>query len=242
MNESLNQYSHHAPKIEWFEQFFRYKEDFHSEHTLGTQMYAFFRRFLKQAQLIDREGHLTPFAYTLDDLGLKKDVTWALMLCHLVINSRQIRWATNNIETNIDIPRDILVDKLTQYCKNQRAVHDIIYSLGRFMSLPFCDVGLGNAKYTNKHLVSVYRTGWLNPDLRVLLYSLYLLGSQLKSDSFTVSKLTDEEISPVYTFGIDLQTMIKYLYDLNSTYNEYISYKEGVIYLNNNKNKIIQLF
>ena len=41
-NMSLNSYSHHAPKIEWFSQYFEYKNEFDEKHSLGSQMYSFF--------------------------------------------------------------------------------------------------------------------------------------------------------------------------------------------------------
>ena len=44
-NKSLNCYSHHAPKMEWFTQYFNYRNEFDQKHSLGSQMYSFFRRF-----------------------------------------------------------------------------------------------------------------------------------------------------------------------------------------------------
>ena len=34
-NKSLNCYSHHAPKADWFKQYFEYKNDFDQKHSLG---------------------------------------------------------------------------------------------------------------------------------------------------------------------------------------------------------------
>ena len=50
-NMSLNSYSHHAPKIEWFSQYFEYKNEFDEKHSLGSQMYSFFKRYLRGAEL-----------------------------------------------------------------------------------------------------------------------------------------------------------------------------------------------
>lgn len=44
-NMSLNSYSHHAPKIEWFSQYFEYKNEFDEKHSLGSQMYSFLSAF-----------------------------------------------------------------------------------------------------------------------------------------------------------------------------------------------------
>ena len=71
-NMSLNSYSHHAPKMDWIRQYFEFKNDFESNHTLGSQMYSFFKRFLRDATLLDDSG-FTRFAEIIDDIGLDED-------------------------------------------------------------------------------------------------------------------------------------------------------------------------
>ena len=76
-NLSLNCYSHHTPKIDWFEQYFKYKNNFNNSHNLGSQMFAFFKRFLRDASLLDEEG----FSYTaevIDKLTLDNEASWGL--------------------------------------------------------------------------------------------------------------------------------------------------------------------
>lgn len=52
-NMSLNSYSHHAPKMDWFKQYFEFKNEFDEKHGLGSQMFSFFKRFLRDAELLD---------------------------------------------------------------------------------------------------------------------------------------------------------------------------------------------
>ena len=68
-NMSLNSYSHHAPKMNWINQFFEYKNDFDEKNNLGSQMYSFFKRFLRDARLIDKNG-FTTIAELVERLGL----------------------------------------------------------------------------------------------------------------------------------------------------------------------------
>lgn len=42
---SLNSYSHFSPKLEWIEQYFTFKNDFKTNHTLGKNMYDSLFRF-----------------------------------------------------------------------------------------------------------------------------------------------------------------------------------------------------
>ena len=87
--KSLNCYSHHAPKMDWFTQYFSLKNDFDDNHSLGSQMYSFFKRFLRDAELLDASG----FSYTaqvIDSLGLDNDCSWALMLANLAYTHKLI--------------------------------------------------------------------------------------------------------------------------------------------------------
>lgn len=55
--QSLNCFSHHAPKLDWMEQYFTFKNEFKEKNTLGSQMFSFFKRFLKDADLLDDIKH-----------------------------------------------------------------------------------------------------------------------------------------------------------------------------------------
>lgn len=81
-NMSLNSYSHHAPKIEWFSQYFEYKNEFDEKHSLGSQMYSFFKRFLRDAKLLDDTG-FSRTAEIVDKLGLDNEQSWGIIYTNL---------------------------------------------------------------------------------------------------------------------------------------------------------------
>lgn len=93
--QSLNCFSHHAPKLDWMEQYFTFKNEFKDKNTLGSQMFSFFKRFLKDADLLDDNG-FTRFAEIISDIGLDENLSWALMLANLAYNP-QIGWYICNI-------------------------------------------------------------------------------------------------------------------------------------------------
>ena len=97
-NKSLNCYSHHAPKIEWFTQYFSFKNEFDEKHSLGSQMYSFFRRFLRDAELLDTNGFSTT-AQVIDKLGLNDTSSWAIMLINLSYTP-QVNWAIKRLNIN----------------------------------------------------------------------------------------------------------------------------------------------
>ena len=84
--KSLNCYSHHAPKMDWFKQYFSLKNDFDQGHSLGSQMYGFFKRFLRDAVLLDNNG-FTHFAKRIDALSLDDTRSWASMRLSLLSSS-----------------------------------------------------------------------------------------------------------------------------------------------------------
>lgn len=89
-NMSLNSYSHHAPKIEWFSQYFEYKNEFDEKHSLGSQMYSFFKRFLRDAKLLDDTG-FSRTAEIVDKLGLDNEQSWGIIYTNLCYTP-QIGW------------------------------------------------------------------------------------------------------------------------------------------------------
>ena len=97
-NKSLNCYSHHAPKMDWFIQFFNFKDTFDQNHSLGSQMYSFFKRFLRDAELLDETGY-SNFASVVNQLGLDNLSSWALMLTNLAYTP-QINWLVKRVETH----------------------------------------------------------------------------------------------------------------------------------------------
>ena len=95
-NKSLNCYSHHAPKMEWFKQYFNFKNEFDERHSLGSQMYSFFKRFLRDAELLDETG-FSKTAQVIDKLGLDNLSSWSIMLTNLAYTP-QINWAVKRMK------------------------------------------------------------------------------------------------------------------------------------------------
>ncbi len=224
--QSLNCFSHHAPKMEWMEQYFKYKNEFKEKNTLGSQMYNFFRRFLKDTGLQDESG-FTRFASVVDDIGLDDNVSWGLMLANLAYNT-QIRWYVEKISFNETMSREYITNLLMDSGAEEKWVNDVWASICRILELPFCHVGLGELVKEKKKAVALYRTSWQNPDEKVILYSLYKFAERCGNyRQFTLTRLLDTSIesagiSPVQIYGLDRDTMEKILNGLTFNYPEMI--------------------
>lgn len=226
--KSLNCYSHFAPKREWLDQFFKYREDFKSNHTLGTNMYDFFKRFLRDASLIaSADMKFTPFAEVIGRLSLEDENAWALMLCNLVYTP-QFNWAVNKLNFGETANVDYLKASLVYDGAKESWVSDVCSCFGRFAALPFARVGYLNAEMNKTKLLSVSRQPYTLIEPRVLLYSLYKYAEACGDfKQFTMSRLYDENIdsdgvSPVRIFGIEKEQMEKMLKGLSQKYPEFI--------------------
>lgn len=147
--QSLNCFSHHAPKLDWMEQYFTFKNEFKEKNTLGSQMFSFFKRFLKDADLLDDNG-FTRFAEIISDIGLDENLSWALMLANLAYNP-QIGWYICNISFGETMSKEYVCSMLVDSGADEKWVNDVWSSLTRILDLPFSHVGLGEmVKEKNK--------------------------------------------------------------------------------------------
>ena len=225
--KSLNCYSTHAPKKEWINQYFSQKNEFVTNNSLGSQMFSFFKRFLRDAELIDGDN-FSEFAKIIDYIGIDELESWGLILTNLVY-SPQINWFVKNVKMNEKSSKEYITSMLVDSGTNERAANDIFRSFVRFVELPFAEVGMGFSEKEKNRVISVTRTPWQNPDPRVILYSLYKFAENCGDYyQFTLSRLLNHEIdsdgvSPTEIFGLDREQMEKILNGLSVNYPEFIS-------------------
>lgn len=224
--QSLNCFSHHAPKLDWMEQYFTFKNEFKEKNTLGSQMFSFFKRFLKDADLLDDNG-FTRFAEIISDIGLDENLSWALMLANLAYNP-QIGWYICNISFGETMSKEYVCSMLVDSGADEKWVNDVWSSLTRILDLPFSHVGLGEMVKEKNKAVALYRMGWQVPDERVILYSLYQFSEKCGNyKQFTLTRLLDtsiesDGISPTQIFGLNRDTMEKILNGLTFNYPDLI--------------------
>jgi phosphoadenosine phosphosulfate reductase len=224
--KSLNCFSHHAPKQEWLDQYFEYRNDFNEKNLLGSNMFSFFKRFLRDTDLLNDNG-FSRFAEIIGDIGLDDTLGWALILSNLVYNP-QIGWYVKNIKFNETVSKEYVCSMLVDDGADEKWVADVWSSFGRFVELGFSHVGMGEAVKDKKKTVAVYRTPWSNPDEKVILYSLYKFAEACGNRrQFTLTELLDDSIdragvSPTQIFGLDRDTMEKVLNGLTFNYPDLI--------------------
>ena len=225
--KSLNCYSTHAPKMDWIAQYFKYKDEFDSNNDLGSQMFSFFKRFLRDADLLDNKG-FSRTARIIERCGLDDLSAWGIMFANLAYTP-QIGWVIKNFEFRENVSRNYAISRLMDDGTQERAANDIWRSYSRFIDLPFSEIGLGVPDKDNGKTVSFTRISWLNPEPKVILYALYKFSEACGNyKQFSLTRLLNHEIesdgiSPTQIFGLDRTTMERILNGLSNNYPDFIS-------------------
>lgn len=225
--KSLNCYSTHAPKMDWIAQYFKYKDEFDSNNDLGSQMFSFFKRFLRDADLLDNKG-FSRTARIIERCGLDDLSAWGIMFANLAYTP-QIGWFIKNFEFRENVSRNYAISRLMDDGTQERAANDIWRSYSRFIDLPFSEIGLGVPDKDNGKTVSFTRISWLNPEPKVILYALYKFSEACGNyKQFSLTRLLNHEIesdgiSPTQIFGLDRTTMERILNGLSNNYPDFIS-------------------
>lgn len=226
MMKSINCFDSHAPKRDWLATYFTLKEAFFEKNTLGPNMLTHFKRFLRDAGLINNNS-CTEFTYLIDSLGWETNTALALMLVNLVNANAQFEWYVANMDIDVQYDNKALKDMLMTFDVSENGAGFIISAYKRITDTPF-GTNLNFGRTTKNALV---RTQCSVSDQRVFLYALYKfvekcnLGSEFE---FHLSYLFDEEterdgISPVRIFGIyDEEEWRAILQGLSARYPEFI--------------------
>lgn len=226
-NMSLNSYSHHAPRMDWINQYFKYKNNFDDNHTLGSQMYSFFKRFLRDSELLDETG-FSETASVLDHIGLENEASWGILLTNLCY-APQVQWYVTRVGFNQEYSKPLLASMMIEDGAKESWTNDIFSSLVRLSELPLGRVGIGEATYEKNRATGLMRTAWEDPTATVILYSLYKFAEACDEYyQFTLETLLDDSIerdgvSPTRMFGLDRETMIRILNGLAVNYPDFIS-------------------
>lgn len=224
---TIDCYADHAPKYEWIQSFFEKQDAFLENHDLGSTMFDFFKRFLRDAGLLEK-NKLTETARVLKRLGLNSPSCWAIMLVNLS-HTPEVGWYVKHMPFDTPIKKEYLINMLKDDGAKDRASKSVPGAYKRILSLPFgSELGLGEIENVGRSF-SMIRGHWLNPVSEVILYSLYKFAEACGGYyQFSLKTLYDETIeregvSPTQIFGIDRKSMVGILNGLSANYPDFIS-------------------
>lgn len=223
---SLNSYSHFAPKKDWIKQYFTYKNDFDANHDLGSQMYSFFRRFLRDAELLDCNG-FSRTAEICESVGYESEKAWGIIFTNLCYTP-QTNWYVKSTEFDCKYSKALLSSLMIESGAKESWTNDVFSAISKISELPIGNIGYGSVIKDKKKVSGIIRSAWQEPVPEVILYSLFRFAEACDGYyQFSLSILMDnsierEGISPTRIFGLDRGTMIALLNYLSTHYPEFI--------------------
>lgn len=223
--KSLNTMSNHAPKTEWLSDFFDKEDDFFTEHSLGPEQIAFFKRLLKDAGL-SKNNRVTPFFTVTKRMIWSSEKSLALILINLACENPQIRWYIENFEISRVYSRNEAEGLLAEYDVKPPVRKSICGAYKRLTETPLGTVLHFGCVTDSGDLV---RTKCSISDPRVVLYGLFKFAEQCNDyKEFTLATLLNDSIdrdgiSPTRIFGLDREDMVPLLIGLTAKYPEFIN-------------------
>lgn len=228
MKKSINSFANHAPKTEWVRDFFEQGNDYWEFNGLGPNQVNMFKRFLKEAGIVDDKTKTTMLFDVAQVLGWDSNAMWALIVSNLAYNT-QFRWYIENFDVGNFYTRDLVVDLLMAEGVSKNDSTSIINAYKRFCELPIgTSLSWGSVMESGRQIDSLVRTSCYIEDNRTILYSIILFSEKCNNfKEFSLSWLMNngierDGVSPTRIFGIDYEDMKSILLGLSSQYPEYL--------------------
>lgn len=224
---SLNSFADHAPKASWIANFFDLGNDFLLDNTLGPMQINMFKRFLSDANLINK-NKTTDFFELIKKIGETSELSWGLIYIHLAYANPQIHWYIENLPIDETLAKDVLEDRLMADNVSAKDARSITKAFKRLCETPLGTI-MSFGFTTGKTIDFLTRTKCSMKDDRVLLYTLYRYAEACEDYyEFSLSRLMDISIesagiSPVKFFGYSEDEMETMLNGLSSKYPEFIN-------------------
>ncbi len=225
---SLNSFANHAPKLEWVRDFFDQGNDFWEFNGLGPNQVPMFKRFLREAGLIDEQNKTTDLFEIAIKLGWENSTVWGLIVANLAYNT-QFKWYINNFDIGYYYEREKVSELLIAEGVSKNDATSIINAYKRFCELPIgTGIGWGSVLDKGRQIDSVVRTKCYISDHLVILYSLYRFAEKCNDfREFTLAWLMNDGIdrdgvSPTRIYGLDYEEMKSILLGLSAKYPDFI--------------------
>ena len=241
--KSINCFATHMPKTEWFDDFFARKNEFLVENNLGPVQKPFFKRFLKDAELIDG-NEVSALTDKLANISWDCSAALGIIMANIAYNP-QFAWYIKNMFLGRFYTRTDMISMLEEAGVTEKNAPYIINGFKRIVQTPFgLTLNFGYVDSEDNYMRNKCHIG--SP--LVILYSLYKFAEACGDYyEFTVSRLRNfnidsDGISPMQVFGIEEDEMKTILQGLTASNPDFITAKFthdlDTITLNKNKSAI----
>jgi phosphoadenosine phosphosulfate reductase len=224
--KSINCFATHMPKTDWFADFFDRKDDFLVENRLGPVQKPFFRRFLRDAELI-KDSSVLPLTSKLALMSWDSVFSLGIILANIAYNP-QFEWYIRHLVVGRFYTRRDLTLMLGEAGVTNKNAPYIINGFKRIVQTPFgMTLNFGYVDSKDNYTRNKCHIG--SP--LVILYSLYKFAEHCGNYyEFTISRLLNHNIdsdgiSPTQIFGINEDELKTILRGLTASNPDFISAK-----------------
>lgn len=221
-NEKLNGISAYGTfglRDEWLNEFFVSHSDFWLTNSLGKKQVPSFKNWLKDSEIIDVKGVITPLGEKLSQLYEDMpDVVWEIIWINLSYNSPLVKWFVTNVSIGTVFSKKILQNIYEeQYSEGYTTFKyslDALYNT--FMSSPIGKIFHQKEELTKSEDI---RRAYNDISEIAVAYSLYKYGERHYLKSFRVEDLynSNDGTGLFMEYGLDKNVLDKILRTLDSS-------------------------
>jgi len=223
--KTINCFDDHAPKLSWLVSFFKNKEKFFKDNELGPNQFTRFKRFLRDANLIENNSY-SAFAELISQMGWETETAQGLILINLVAENAQLKWYVKNFDIGFTYSKKTAEGLLLAIEVKKKAAKSVVKSFKRIVEIPLGTILHFGYVTDDGDLV---RTKCSVSDSRVVLYGLFKFAEKCNDyKEFTLATLLNgsidrDGISPTRIFGLDREEMTPFLIGLSAKYPKFIT-------------------
>ena len=175
---SLDKYRTFGLREIWLESFLYRPDVWLEENTLGPEQIKAFKKYMKDAELIDRRGNLTPLAWKMSELYAEdKDAVWQIVWLNLSLNSPLFNFYCSEVPWKSTWTKDKLVSLIKGKGYAERTARNAVNALvNTFENSP---LGEWFGKKVEKSKYS--KEALSNLSLYALKYALNKLGERAEA-------------------------------------------------------------
>lgn len=224
-NMKISKYGTFGIHQEWVDQYLSDTENFWKDNLLGVKQVPSFKAWLKDAEIIDEAGKLSPFGKMCVEINRdSQTLLWELIYINLSYNSPMMRWFVSNTNHNSEYPRKsfdkLAIDFFQQAFKETTITYAVQALMQTFKYSPIGEELMQCVPQDEKGN-TFKRLPYNDLSPEAVAYSLYKYGQANDVKMFRVSDLyrEEEEIGVYKEFGIVKNELLKLLRYLHSEKN-----------------------
>jgi len=224
-NMKISKYGTFGIHQEWVDQFLSDTDNFLKDNLLGVKQVPSFKAWLKDAEIINEKGGLTPFGELCVEINRdSQTLLWEVIYINLSYNSPMMHWYVSSIGQDVEFSRKSLdklaIDYFQQTFKETTIVYAVQALMQSFKYSPIGEEMMQCVPQDNKGTI-FKRTPYNDLSPEAVAYSLYKYAQANELKMFRVSDLyRPEEIVGVNKeFGITKTELMKQLRYLHSEKN-----------------------